>query len=524
MWTKGFRDEIFARLDTKWDVVIVGGGITGAGILLEATRAGLSALLIEARDFSSGTSSRSTKLVHGGLRYLRQAQFRVTRESVLERERLLREAGGLVLPLGFYLTTFADDQMPGWMFGAGLAIYDLIARKWQHEKFKTQELLDNVPSLKGAALKGGYHYYDAQTDDARLTVRVLREAVGRGGTALSYARATATLRDSKGRVCGLVVRDEAGSGREVEVQARAVINATGAWADDIRKQIGAERKLRAIRGSHLIFPAEKLPLPAAVSLLHPRDGRAVFAIPWEGVTLVGTTDVDHKENLDREPATSADEAEYIMESVRRAFPTLDLDLKDVRSSFSGVRSVVDTGVANPAKESREHAVWKENGLLTVTGGKLTTFRLMALAALRALGDAIPDVKIPERREILEMPSEELIEAKVEPELKARLLGRYGADAASVISAGKDALEPIGDALATWGELRWAARAEGVVHLDDLLLRRVRIGLLLPEGGLPFIDRIGEVVRSELGWDDARWASEVERYRATWTRCYGTTFG
>jgi glycerol-3-phosphate dehydrogenase len=523
MWTQGWREEIFGRLDRQWDVIIVGGGITGAGILLEATRAGLSALLIEARDFASGTSSRSTKLVHGGLRYLRQAQFRVTRESVLERERLLREAGGLVTPLGFYLTSFTDDQMPGWMFGAGLAIYDLIARKWQHEKFKAQELIESVPSLTGAAVKGGYHYYDAQTDDARLTVRVLREAVQRGGTALSYARATAMLRDARGRVRGLVVRDEAGSGREVEVQARAVINATGAWADDLRKQIGAERKLRAIRGSHLIFPASRIPLPAAVSLLHPRDGRAVFAIPWEGITLVGTTDVDHKDDLEREPTTSADEAEYILESVRRAFPSLELQLSDVRASFSGVRSVVDTGVANPAKESREHAVWKENGLLTVTGGKLTTFRLMALAALRALGDAIPGIQIPKREEILELPPDAVTEAEIDIGTKARLLGRYGKDASAVLTAGRDAVEPIGDALAIWGELRWAARAEGVVHLDDLLLRRVRIGLLLPEGGLPLMERIGQVVRPELGWDDARWASEVARYRETWTRCYGTTF-
>ena len=393
MWSRGWRDEVWSSLNggTKpWDLIVVGGGITGAGIVAEAARIGLKALLVEAQDFASGTSSRSTKLVHGGLRYLREGQLRVTRESVVERERLMQEARGLVQPLGFWLTTFEGDKMPGWMFGLGLAMYDALAGKWAHESHDAKELLNRVPSLGGAKVRGGYHYFDAQTDDARLVLRVLREAVGRGAVAINYARATDVLKTKNGRVRGVVIEDVSGGPtRSAEVEARVVINATGAWADGLRLKVGAEKRLRPIRGSHLVLSAKRLPLAQAISMLHPRDGRAVFAIPWEGVTIVGTTDVDHKGDMWTEPSISSAELEYILESLRHAFPRLDIAEKDIRSTWSGVRGVINTGARDPSKESREHALWEENGLLTVTGGKLTTFRVMALETLRAAQEAAP---------------------------------------------------------------------------------------------------------------------------------------
>ena len=360
MWARGWRDDVWRGLNDgkhAWDLVVVGGGITGAGIVAEAARIGLRALLVEAHDFASGTSSRSTKLVHGGLRYLRQGQLRVTRESVVERERLMEEAPGLVQPLGFWLTTFEGDQMPGWMFGLGLAMYDALAGKWAHESHDAEELVNRVPSLGGAKVRGGYHYFDAQTDDARLVLRVLREAVARGAVAINYARATDVLKTKDGRVRGVVVEDVSGGpARSAEVEARVVINATGAWADGLRLKVGAETRLRPIRGSHVVLAADRLPLAQAVSMLHPRDGRAVFAIPWEGATIVGTTDVDHKGDLWTEPAISSAELEYILESLRHAFPRLDLAEKDVRATFAGVRGVINTGARDPSKESREHAL------------------------------------------------------------------------------------------------------------------------------------------------------------------------
>jgi glycerol-3-phosphate dehydrogenase len=519
MWGRGYRDEVWSRIEGPWDLVIVGGGITGAGILAEAARMGKRALLVEARDFSSGTSSRSTKLVHGGLRYLRQAQVKVTRESVLERERLLREAKGLVTPLGFYLTTFENDTMPGWMFGVGLAVYDLIAMKWAHERFRVEELLAKLPPLAGAKVKGGYRYFDAQTDDSRLTIRVIREAVRRGGTALNHAPAIGLLRTADRRVRGIVVRDEA-TGRTAEVRSKIVINATGAWADDLRGRLGMPARLRPIRGSHLIFPRDRLPIDEAVSMLHPRDERAVFAVPWEGIVLFGTTDVDHGDPMDVEPAIAANEVEYLLEAVRHAFPQADLGEKDIRATWAGVRGVINTGASDPAKESREHALWHEDGLVTVTGGKLTTFRMMALETLEAVG--IYGL----RDQILDAPDGVALDERLDAAARIRLLGRYGTEAPAVLAAGGENGDPfatIGDSPNLWAELRWSARNEAILHLDDLLLRRVRLGLLLEGGGQPLLARIRRVVQPELGWDDARWVAEEQRYREIWSRAYGTTF-
>jgi glycerol-3-phosphate dehydrogenase len=520
MWSRCWRDKVWDSLNGKneWDLVVVGGGITGAGILAEATRIGLRALLVEAQDFASGTSSRSTKLVHGGLRYLRQGQIRVTRESVVERERLMKEARGLVLPLGFWLTTFEGDKMPGWMFGVGLAMYDALAGKWAHERHGVDELVARVPPLGGAKVRGGYHYFDAQTDDARLTLRVLREAVKRGGTAINYARARDVLRTADGRVRGVAVEDvSGGKSRTVEVKAQVVINATGAWADDLRVKLGAEKRLRPIRGSHLVLAGDRLPLQQAISMLHPRDGRAVFAIPWEGVTIVGTTDVDHHEDMWTEPRISGGELDYILESLRHAFPRMGIDQNDVRATWSGVRGVINTGASDPSKESREHALWAEDGLITVTGGKLTTFRIMAMDTLRSAKKQLPAVNRMKRERILDDAGEPL-GAEVSPALQVRMLGRHGAAAASILGL-TEGTEHVADTQVLWSELRFAARDEGVVHLEDLLLRRARLGLLAKDGGMGEVARIRAIVQAELGWDDATWAREEAAYRKTWSERY-----
>ncbi|MGZ3456176.1 MAG: glycerol-3-phosphate dehydrogenase/oxidase, partial [Polyangiales bacterium] len=329
-------------------------------------------------------------------------------------------------------------------------------------------------------------------------------------------RANGLLRTQDGKVRGVIVRDEA-TGRTAEVQAPVVINATGVWADDLRGKLGAKKKLRAIRGSHLIFPRERLPITEAVSLLHPRDGRAVFAVPWEGVVLLGTTDVDHKPDLDEEPKIAGDEVEYLMEIVRHAFPESGITEKDVRSTWAGVRGVINTGASNPAKESREHALWNEEGLLTVTGGKLTTFRTMALETLKAVGWK------GKREHILDAADEVELDERLDAESRGRLLGRYGTEAPAVIAASAgdaDAPTKIESSPALWAELRYAARNEGVVHLEDLLLRRVRLGLLLDQGGLPLIDRIRKVAQPELGWNDEQWDREEKLYREIWNRAYG----
>jgi len=517
------RECIWSNLDTLWDVIIVGGGITGAGILREASRAGLKALLVEAGDYASGTSSRSSKLVHGGLRYLQNGQIRLTFESVRERERLLDEGRGLITPLGFLLPTYQGDRLPAWLFGAGLSIYDVLATRWSHRRYRPDPFLQFCPQIRREGLNGGFRFFDAQTDDARLVLRVLQEAGEDGGVALNYARVQSLLRDRSGRVCGVGLVDT-GSSREshsAEVQARVVINATGVWADGLRAEVGGRPRMRSLRGSHIVFPGDRIPITRAVSFLHPVDGRPVMALPWEGVTLLGTTDIDHGEDLWQEPRISSLESEYLLESARFIFPELDLGAEDVIASIAGVRGVVDTGKANPSKESREHVLWRERGLLTITGGKLTTFRLMANAALRAIRSQLPGRARfrSDDRVLNRVPDSGLFDG-LDPQVRQRLTGRYGRQALAVFdhsAAGEMASFAGSSVLAA--ELRYAAETEQVVHLEDLLLRRTRLGLLVPGGGQAQLHSVRAITQDTLGWDDAVWEREAAQYAALWKCCY-----
>lgn len=524
MWEKNWRDRIWSQLDQDWDVVVVGGGITGAGILREATRLGLRTLLLEKHDFAWGTSSRSAKLVHGGLRYLKEGKLRLTRASVHERERLLQEGPGLIDPLGFLLATYKGDHPGRWTFRAGLTVYDLLALQWSHRHHSAEDFQMLAPHIAQEGLRGGFRYGDAQTDDARLVLRVIREAVADGGVALNYVAANDVLRDGTTHtapVCGLRVRDEI-LHHTAEISARVVINATGAWADGLRELVGAPGRIRPLRGSHLIFPTWRLPVAQAVSFLHPVDRRPVFIFPWEGITLVGTTDVDHDQPLDGEPSIGPEEVAYLMAAVESQFPSLHLTLDDVISTFAGVRPVIGTGKMDPSQESRDHVVWEENGLLTVTGGKLTTFRLIALDAIKAVRPRLPDlppldVDTPVLDPVdLELPGAEHLDESA----RRRLLGRYAADAPALVAAAKaDELEPIPGTQILWAELRWASRAEGVVHLDDLLMRRVRLGHLVRRGGEGLLPQIRAICQDELGWDDARWAAEEAAYLDLWRGHY-----
>ena len=539
MWSQGWRERVWSQLDREFDLIVIGGGITGAGILREASRAGLRAALFEQGDFASGTSSRSSKLVHGGLRYLKNAQVKLTWESVHEREHLLKEGRGLVTPLPFVMANFRRDKTPGWVFGIGLTMYDIMALKWNHASYDPDGLRLLVPQLSSPELVSGFRYFDAQTDDARLVLRVLQEATKDGALALNYARVDGLLTCTGGtgagkmqsRVTGVAVRDLApGLGKSIEVRARVVVNATGAWADELRSQaspralsraVGGQARLRVLRGSHIFLPQSKLPLTRAVTFLHPADGRPVYILPWEGVTLVGTTDVDHATPPSTNLRISQAESEYLMASVTHVFPALNLEPADVQSTLAGVRAVVDTGKSDPSKESREFVLWNESGLLTVSGGKLTTFRLMAQKALRAVRPALPEHPHlgSDERVLDPLPAEASL-LDVPPELRLRLMGRYGAEACNLVGAAqKDELQPIGPSPSLWAELRWAARNEGVVHLEDLLARRVRLNINLPQGGMGEMEKIREIVQPELGWSDERWEQEEKAYRETWLAYY-----
>ncbi|MBK7859805.1 MAG: glycerol-3-phosphate dehydrogenase/oxidase [Archangiaceae bacterium] len=490
-----------------WDLVVVGGGITGAGILDEAARRGLKALLVDQGDFASGTSSRSSKLVHGGLRYLAEGDLRLTWQAVGERERLLAELPGLVEPIGFLLASYEGDRLGRRLVRLGLQLYDLLGSGVKHRALSAEDLAMLAPRLSLDGSTGGFWYRDAQTDDARLVLRVLFDAVALGASALNYARVEGLV--MRGGAAGGVVLRDGESGRAARVEARAVVNATGAWADCLRAEVSGKPAIRPLRGSHLLFPAWRFPVAQAVTFRHLETRRPLFACPWEGLTLLGTTDLDHDRPLDDVPYLAPGEATSMVEAARAAFPQLTLHASDAVSSFSGVRPVIGTGQKDPSKESRDHAIWSERGLWTVTGGKLTTFRAIAREAVDALGLATPAPDPPARRR-------DGAPSGIEDAQQRRLEGRYGAAAPALVAAAREGeLERIPETATLWAELRHGARAEAVVHLDDLLLRRVRLGLLLPEGAREHLPRIRRICQGELGWADERWHDEERRYLAAW---------
>ena len=519
------RAQLSGVLARDWDILIVGGGITGAGILLEASRRGLKALLVEQRDFAWGTSSRSSKLVHGGLRYLKQGQFALTRESVHERQALLTDAAGLVEPQGFAFGDYTGRKPGRRQFMLGLAIYDVMAGRRARRYVDAADFAMLAPHVNRDGLRGGMLYQDAKTDDARLVLRVLQEARRHGGVAVNYLGVDALLRDGE-RVAGAVLNDGVGGGQQT-VRARLVISATGAWADGLRGQVGEQPKLRPLRGSHLLLPAWRLPLAQAVSLMHPHDGRPVFAYPWEGVTLVGTTDVDHGASLDLEPAITRGELDYLMTALRWQFPQLALGEDDVLATFAGVRPVIDSGQLDPSKEARDHALWLEHGLLTVAGGKLTTFRVIALDALRRAAPLLPGWQA-DLRPLPIFDATPPLSGKallLDGEQRARLLGRHGAQAQALCDAAHAGeLAPVPGTQTLWAQLRWGARNEDVQHLDELLLRRTRLGLQLAGGALAIMPRLRAICQHALGWDDARWDDEQARYLALWRRHYSVPQG
>jgi glycerol-3-phosphate dehydrogenase len=524
------RERIWSKLGEPWDLLIVGGGITGAGLLREAARLGLKALLIERKDFAWGTSSRSSKLVHGGLRYLKEGDLLLTRTAVQEREELLAEGPGLIDPLGFLLSVYKGGSQGRLLYELGLTVYDLLAMRWSHTYHAPEAFQMLAPHISRQGLIGGFRYGDAQTDDARLVLRVLFEARAAGGEILNYAAADELLFKNdpvsgKRIVAGAAIRDTT-DGRQAEVWARIVVNATGVWADDLRSRLQGPPRMRPLRGSHLIFPAWRLPVAQALCFIHPVDSRPVFIFPWMGITLVGTTDVDHLENLNEEPAISPDEVCYLMAAVEAQFPSLNLKPEDVLSCFAGVRPVIGTGKTDPSQESREHVIWEEEGLLTVTGGKLTTFRRIAQDLLQAARHRLPEGAVHRLASIKHAPvldpvsTDLLADSGLEQDVQKRIIGRYGAAAADLVAGAHEGeLETIPGTNTLWAELRWACREECVVHLDDLLLRRVRIGLILPYAGADLLERILAICRKELGWNNARCRQEERAYLELWKRCY-----
>jgi glycerol-3-phosphate dehydrogenase len=495
-----------STLPSSFDAIVIGGGISGAGILREAVRTGAKVLLVEQNDFASGTSSASSKLVHGGLRYLKNGQWRLTLESVRERQRLLREAPGLVEAQPFLMPLYRGTKPGRFTMRLGLWLYDRMAGTSVSGWLPPLPLLKIEPNLRQPDLLGAVHYEDARTDDARLVQRLIGDAVKAGAVALNYVRADVQMSGSK--VTGVRLSDTV-TGQTCDISSKIVINASGAWAGDLPGAPEGSPKLRPLRGSHFVFSRAKLPVQKAVSWLHPKDQRPIFAYPWEGAVVYGTTDLDHDASQDH-PRMTQQEAVYLLDGLAYQFPALQLKASDAISTYSGVRPIVASGKDDPSAESRESAMWSSPGLVNITGGKLTTFRVTAREVLQEASKQVSLLAPGKDQPVFESASSAQHQ---------RLFGRLGPAVASVLltSASSAELDLIADSPYSWAELRWSARCEQVQKLDDLLLRRTRIGLVVKDGGREILPRVKEICMTELAWDEARWNAEAARYLEIWQR-------
>lgn len=501
-----------------WDILIVGGGATGLGCAIDAASRGYRTLLLEQHDFAKGTSSRSTKLVHGGVRYLKQGNVALVLGALKERGLLLKNAPHLVHDLPFVVPNYSWWEGP--FYGVGLKMYDLLAGRsgFARSKHLSRETtLEHLPTLEPEGLDGGVIYYDGQFDDARLAVAMARTAEDQGATLVNYCGVADLLKNDDGEVVGVRAKDEE-SGETYELRARVVVNATGVWTDRVRRMDDPEAQplVTASQGVHLVLPRAFLPGETAIMVPKTDDGRVLFAIPWNDVVVVGTTDTPVDEPR-LEPRPLAHEIEFLLTHAAR-YLTRDPSRSDVRSVFAGLRPLVGApgGEGGTAALSRDHTLFvAPSGLVTITGGKWTTYRHMAEDTI---DQAAPLAGLEMRRS----PTEDLpIHGyHAYPETLGRFQA-YGSDAPlleALIAERADYAEPLyesdaegADILA--GEVVWAARYEMARTVEDVLARRTRLLLRDARASIRVAPRVAELLAEELG-RDAEWeAAQVERYRA-----------
>ncbi|MEK4761466.1 glycerol-3-phosphate dehydrogenase/oxidase [Viridibacillus sp. FSL E2-0187] len=380
MFSSAQRDSFIETLDAySFDVLVIGGGITGAGIALDAVSRGLSVALIDMQDFAAGTSSRSTKLVHGGLRYLKQLQVGVVAEVGKERAIVYENGVHITTPQWMLLPFYKGGSFGPYSTSLGLKVYDKLAQVNKSERRKmlnAKETLQKEPLLKKEGLLGGGYYVEYRTDDARLTIEVIKKAVELGAVCLNYVKAEEFKYENE-KITGVVVRDQISS-RTWTIQSNSVVNATGPWVDEVRKkdQISNNKQLRLTKGVHIVIDQSRFPLQQSVYFDTP-DGRMVFAIPRDGKTYVGTTDTFYEENPINPVATDED-ITYLIDTIHDIFPEVQITQKDVESSWAGVRPLIFKEGKDPSEISRKDEIWESpSGLLTIAGGKLTGYRKMA---------------------------------------------------------------------------------------------------------------------------------------------------
>ncbi len=540
------RSAMWSNLGEQVDVLVVGGGITGAAIARDAARRGLSVALVEMHDLAWGTSSRSSKLVHGGLRYLEQYEFSLVFEAVSERRILMDIAPHLVNPLGFLFPVYKGSRKPLWMISTGMWLYDglsLFRSPKLHRTLDPKQVKVEEPALDTAKLSGAPLYYDCTTDDARLTLETALDAAKAGATIATWAKVKGFEHDAHGRVVGAQVEDLLG-GAVKTVRAHAIINATGSWTD---RTVSMSRPLkhgllRPTKGVHIVVTREKLPVNNAVVCFHPTDGRVLFAIPWGENTYIGTTDTDYEGDPGEVAATLAD-IDYLIAATAAYFPEHILERADVLSTWAGLRPLMRPttadGEVDESSVSREHQiVVGQDGLITIAGGKLTTHRRMAaetvdtaLKLLRLAG------RLPERLTSAHTDREPLpgaigwpanddhdaVAAQIErvaggriTRATARLLGdTYGMRgidlARSVVAEPALAATLVEGRPEILAQVDWAVREELAATVGDVLNRRTQIFFRHPAMGLDAAPMVAARMQALLGWTDAQRDDALARY-------------
>ena len=503
--------------DEPFDLLVVGGGITGAGVALDAASRGLRTALVERDDFASGTSSKSSKLVHGGLRYLQQREYRLVYEALAERQRLRVNAPHLVRVLPFLLPVLTKDGLISRRLaralGTAMWLYDLtggLRIGKLHKRISKAEALAHMPTLKADRVAGGYLYYDAQADDARLTLTLARTAaLDHGAVVANYASVVGLSKGPDGAVQGAVIEAD---GQRIDVRASVVVNAAGVWADEVRALDEGHNPgaIRPAKGVHITVPWSKVRNDIAAVVPVPKDRRSVFVVPWGDYTYIGTTDTDYDGSID-DPQCTADDVRYLLNAINFSVAE-PLDESDILGTWAGLRPLVrDASSERTADLSRRHAVMRSTaGVITVTGGKLTTYRKMAAdtvdAAVEQLGRGGRS-----RTKKLPLRGADGFDAITDEHLASR----YGSEA-RVVQAIVDAEPAMGEPLVPGlpyrkAEAVYAARYEMAHTLDDVLSRRTRARLLGRDASAAVATEVAALVAPELGWTDERRDAEARRY-------------
>jgi len=523
------RTEATAALSGRvFDVLVIGGGITGCAIARDAALRGLSVALVEKDDFASGTSSRSSRLIHGGVRYLEHGHVHLVFESSAERHRLLRLAPHLVRPLAFTWPVYAGARIQRWKLGAGLLAYDalsLFRNVERHKRLSRSAVLAREPRLRSDGLVGGAQYFDAATNDARLTLANAIGAAEAGAVVLNHAGVENLLR-TQGKISGATIRDGIQQTR-IDAQAKVVVNATGPWSNTIREMDAppdnAWGTTRGSKGAHIAVPRERVGNNDALTLLSPTDQRVFFVLPAEQHAIIGTTDTYSSESPDEVRATN-DDVRYLLDAANTFFPQAGLRAEDVVSAWAGIRPLLPAASETPGAVTREHAVTtSEGGLVTITGGKLTTYRVMAhdviVVVLQQLGGARPvDRAISSPLPGGDFQSLQELIAKIDDatgdaNLAKHLATAYGARWTDIWrSIQDDGADRVAESLPyTTGELRYCVSRELAMTLGDLFIRRTHLAFETRDHGLGAAARSAAAIAPLLGWDASDQARSIREY-------------